>query len=315
MDKQIEAIFFLTDGLNNYGSILSTYDVPPIIDAIQEFKVVSHTDSAEYGGVLGGVVNVVTKTGTNELHGSAWEFARNAVFDAIPTFQSPTTPKAQFSQNQFGGSIGGPVILPRLYHGKDKTFFYGAYQGFRYTQTSNSPLFVPTTAELNGDLSALGRAIYNPFSTRPDPAHPGQFIRDIFPDAQIPKTLINQQMVALAQFVFPAAGPSFSNGAENANDPTPLTQNQDEFTVRVDHTFGAKDSAWFRYSFINSLQTSSGGVPGLPSILATPARNWGGAMYISSTRASPCKRSMLGARGSTIPRSALLNRRAPSSRR
>jgi hypothetical protein len=269
--------FFLTDGLNNYWSILSTYAVPPIIDAIQEFKIVSHTDSAEYGGVLGGVVNVVTKTGTNDLHGSAWEFARNGTFNAIPTFTAPGTPQPDFSQNQFGGAIGGPIILPKLYHGRDKTFFFGAYQGFRYTQTANTPLFVPTAAELNGDLSDLGRDIYNPFSTRPDPNKPGQFIRDKFPGAIIPKSLIDPRLVALAQFLYPAAGPAFNNGASNANDPTPITQNQDEFTVRVDHTFGAKDSAWFRYSFINSLLTQSGGLPGLPSTLATPARNWGGS--------------------------------------
>ena len=161
--------FFLTDGLNNYWSILSTYAVPPIIDAIQEFKIVSHADGAEYGGVLGGVVNVVTKTGTNDLHGSAWEFARNAIFDAIPTFTAPGTPQPDFSQNQFGGGIGGPVIIPKLYHGRDKTFFYGAYQGFRYTRTSNTPLLVPTAAELGGNLSDLGVPIYNPFTTAPTP--------------------------------------------------------------------------------------------------------------------------------------------------
>jgi len=275
--------FFLTDGLNNYGSILSTYDVAPIIDAIQEFKVVSHTDSAEYGGVLGGVVNVVTKTGTNALHGSAWEFARNTVFDARSTFSPAPIKKPDFSQNQFGGSVGGPVRIPKLYNGRDKTFFFGAYQGFRYNQTANSNLLVPTEAQLNGDLSSLRDSsgnliqIYNPFSTRPDPAHPGQFIRDPFPNNQIPKNLIDQRMVALAHFVYPTAGPLFNNNTANAVDPTPLQQNQDEFTVRVDHTFGAKDSAWFRYSFINSTQTQSGGVPGLLSTLQTPGRNWGGS--------------------------------------
>ena len=74
--------FFLMDGLYDYGAIESTYAIAPIIDAIQEFKVVSHTDDAEFGSVLGGVVNVVTKTGTNNLHGSAWEYLRNTVFDA-----------------------------------------------------------------------------------------------------------------------------------------------------------------------------------------------------------------------------------------
>ncbi|WP_263383791.1 carboxypeptidase-like regulatory domain-containing protein [Granulicella arctica] len=268
--------FFLTDGLNNYGSILSTYDVPPIIDAIQEFKIVSHTDSAEYGGVMGGVVNVVTKSGGNDFHGSGWEFARNDIFDARTYFLPTTSAKAVFQQNQFGGSIGGPVLIPKLYQGRDKTFFFGAYQGFRYNQTQNASLTVPTAAELNGDLSALGKDIYNPFTTRPDPAKPGQYIRDIFPGRQIPKSLIDPRMVAFAQFVYPAAGTALANGT-NAVDTTPLTQTQNEFTVRVDHTFGAKDSAWFRYSFINSLQTQSGGVPGLVSTLATPARNYGGS--------------------------------------
>jgi hypothetical protein len=274
--------FFLTDGLNNYGSILSTYDVPPIIDAIQEFKVVSHTDSAEYGGVLGGVVNVVTKSGTNDLHGSGWEFARNTIFDAVPTFQSSGA-KADFSQNQFGGSIGGPVIIPKLYHGQNKTFFFGAYQGFRYNQRSNSNLLVPTEAQLNGDLSTLVDSngheipIYNPYSTTQDPNHPGQFIRDRFPNNQIPSSLIDQRMVALAHFMYPTAGPLFNNNTANAVDTTPLHQNQDEFDVRVDHTFGSKDSAWFRYSFINSIQTQSAGLPGLISTLATPGRNWGGS--------------------------------------
>src|SRR5438445_2645852 len=88
--------FFLTDGLNNFVSFQSTYSVPPIVDAIQELKVVSHTDSAQFGSVLGGVVNVVTKSGTNDYHGTAWEYVRNTAFDARNTFLPhvlPSTPK------------------------------------------------------------------------------------------------------------------------------------------------------------------------------------------------------------------------------
>ena len=88
--------FFLMDGLYNYGAIESTYAVAPIIDAIQEFKVVSHTDNAEYGSVLGGVVNVVTKSGTNDLHGSGWEYVRNTVFDARNYFLPPSQSKPPF---------------------------------------------------------------------------------------------------------------------------------------------------------------------------------------------------------------------------
>src|SRR5277367_2077409 len=130
--------FFLMDGLYDYGAIESTYAIAPIIDAIQEFKVVSHTDDAEFGSVLGGTVNVVTKSGTNEFHGSAWEYIRNNVFDARTYFLPTTAKKAAYHQNQFGGAIGGPVRIPKLYDGRNKTFFYGAYQGFRYNQTSNA---------------------------------------------------------------------------------------------------------------------------------------------------------------------------------
>jgi hypothetical protein len=99
--------FFLTDGLNNQGPFLSTYAVPPIIDTIQEFKVVSHDDQAEFGSSLGGIINVVTKSGTNSLHGTAFEFVRNGAFDARNTYFD----KVQtFKQNEFGFSVGGPVI-------------------------------------------------------------------------------------------------------------------------------------------------------------------------------------------------------------
>src|SRR4051812_7449086 len=100
--------YFLTDGMNNFAAFLSTYAVPPIVDAIQEFKVVSHTDSSEFGSVLGGVVNVVTKSGTKQFHGSAWEYLRNDAFDSQDQF----APVVHFRQNQFGGAIGGPVALP-----------------------------------------------------------------------------------------------------------------------------------------------------------------------------------------------------------
>ncbi|MGB8478373.1 MAG: carboxypeptidase regulatory-like domain-containing protein [Acidobacteriaceae bacterium] len=269
--------FYLTDGLTNNVTFMSTYAVPPIVDAIQEFKVVSHTDSAEFGSVLGGVVNVVTKSGTNDLHGSAWEYARNAIFDARTYFLPKTAAKADFSQNQFGGSVGGPAWIPKLYNGKNKTFFFGAYQGFRYTQTSNSPLKVPTPAQLAGDESDWPTQIYNPFSTRPDPANPGQYIRDPFPGNQIPAGLIDPLMVAWATDLFPAAGPVFDSNGDNAVDTTPITMSQNEWTARMDRKLGANDSAWFRYSYNKATLTSSGGLPVAKTITPTEATNWGGS--------------------------------------
>ena len=281
--------YFLMDGLNNYGTIESTYAVPPIIDAIQEFKIVSHTDSAEYGDVLGGVVDVVTKSGTNQLHGAGWEYIRNNVFDAVPYFQAPGTPTPAFHQNQFGADLGGPVIFPKLYNGRNKSFFFGAYQGWRYSRPNDTNLLVPTAAELAGNEADNGQLqIYNPYQTV---AVGDSFERPAFAGNQIPANLIDPRMVAYAKFVFPQAGNFFqSNGhggfLYNAVDPTPLVQDQNEFNVRGDQSFGGKDSAWFRYSFINNTVTSSGGLPGLPTQLIIDSRDWGGSYVhiFSSTK-------------------------------
>lgn len=268
---------FLMDGLNDFGTLESTYAVPPIVDAVQEFKVVSHTDSPEFGSVLGGVVNVVTKSGTNDLHGSLWEYVRNTVFDARNYFLPQTQPIPAYHENQFGASGGGPIFLPKIYDGRNKSFFFGAYQGFRYSKVQDSNLLVPTAAQLAGDESGTASQIYNPFTTRPDPSNPGSYIRDPFPGNQIPASLIDPRMVAYAKFVYPQAGAFFSNGSANAIDPTPLIQDQNEFNVRGDQNFGSRDSAWFRYSWINSKVTTSGGLPSLKVNHPIQARDWGGS--------------------------------------
>ncbi len=263
--------FFLTDGINNQGPFLSTYAVPPIIDTIQEFKVVSHDDQAEFGASLGGIINVVTKSGTNSLHGTAFEFVRNDAFDARNTYFD----KVQtFKQNEFGFSVGGPVILPKLYNGRNKTFFYGAFQQFLYRSPANGYFRVPTEANYNGDLSDIPAQAYNPFSTREDPANPGSFIRDPFPGNQIPASLINQQMVAYAKATLPAAGPKL-NGENNALDTTPFHQNQREYTYRVDQNIRQSDFIWFRYSSADQDNTSSGGRPALVSLANRPTQNYG----------------------------------------
>ena len=161
--------YFFTDGLSNFGAFHSVYAVPPIIDEIQEFKVVSHADSAEYGSVIGGVVNVVTKSGTNDLHGSVFEYARNGIFDGQ---QPHTHSRPDFRQNEFGGVVGGPVLIPKLYNGKNKTFFFAAYQGFRYSLTQANDIRVPTAAELAGDLSSWGDADIQPVLYSTGPSQP-----------------------------------------------------------------------------------------------------------------------------------------------
>ncbi|MGH9395550.1 MAG: carboxypeptidase regulatory-like domain-containing protein [Terriglobia bacterium] len=258
--------FFLLDGLNDQNSFISTYNVSPIVDQVEEFKVESHNDSAEFGGVTGGVINVVTKAGTNQFHGSAWEFVRNNVFDARNTFLPTVTP---FQQNQFGGAIGGPVIIPHVYNGKNRTFFYAAYEGYRNHTPASSFFTTATPAELSGDFSALLNGpnpvqIYNPFSGRPDPNNPGQVLVDPFPNNQIPSNLINQGMQLYGKTLFPAPiTTSLSNVGINGIDTTPAITRQDTASLRFDHQFNERNSMWIRYSGYTQPDSRSGGIPGV----------------------------------------------------
>jgi len=264
--------FFMLDGINDQGAVTSTYDVAPIIDSIQEFKVNSHNDEAQYGGVLGGIVNVVTKSGTNEYHGTLFEYVRNNDFDARNTFVPNVTP---FKQNTFGGTLGGPLWIPKIYKGINRTFIYLGVEGFTFTQAAETLFRVPTAAELSGNLSDFPTQIYNPFSTRPDPNHPGQYIRDPFPNNQIPASLISPAAVAYAKAVLPQPIAIPGQTVNNAIDPTPLQQTQENYVARIDQTLGAKDNFWFRYNGTQFTQTSSGGYPGLLSNTTQPAQNYG----------------------------------------
>lgn len=136
---------FLLDGSNDLGSFIGNYNFAPILDTVQEFKVQSHNDEAEFGQVLGGIVNVVTRSGTNEYHGSLWEFLRNEKLDARNFFAAARNP---LRQNQFGVAGGGPLRVPKLYNGTNRTFFFGGYEGYRQSQASSTPLLAPTPAEL-----------------------------------------------------------------------------------------------------------------------------------------------------------------------
>ncbi|MGH9402231.1 MAG: TonB-dependent receptor [Terriglobia bacterium] len=242
---------FLVNGINDEGSINTTYAVPPILDDIQEFKVDSHNDLVQFGGVTGGVVNVVTKSGTNHLHGVGWEYLRDSAFDA----RDPFFPNVQaLRQNQFGANVGGPVLLPH-YNGRNRTFFFGSYEGFRNHAPSQTLALVPTAAELQGDLSDLGVPIYNPFSTRPDPNKLGQYLRDPFSGGVIPQNLLDPTMVKFAQSAYPAPSATGIAGA-NFSATSPLVTDQNEYSVRVEEQLGTSNSFWFRYSNISQPTTS-----------------------------------------------------------
>ena len=152
----------------------------PSVEGIQEFRIQTNAFAAEYGRSGGGLVTLVTKSGTNHIHGSVYEFFRNSKLDANNFFTNRAGVKlASFKRNQFGGSFGGPIYLPKVYNGKNKTFFFTDYEGQRRRRSSTAQHTVPTDLERRGDFSqtytAAGvvRPVYNPFTTRPDPARAG----------------------------------------------------------------------------------------------------------------------------------------------
>jgi len=266
---------YLLDGINNYGSIRDTYAVQPTLDDIQEFKVQSHNDEAQFGQVLGGIVNIVTKSGTNQFHGGAWEFLRNDALDAANYFHPNKTP---LKQNQFGGAIGGPVTLPH-YDGHNKTFFYVSYEGFRNHTASNNFFRTPTPAQLNGDFSNLdsqGVQLYNPFSNNgssvqpfmcsvngnPLPA-PGNIQAAGTPCNKIPSSMINSTTVNFAKTFYPApvTVPGFPQW--NGIDTTPNIVRQDQVSVRFDQQIGTKDRFFVRWTAAWEPITGSGGYPTL----------------------------------------------------
>ncbi len=142
----------LIDGMDNNERLIGTIGVRPSIDAIQEVKVLTGLYTAEIGRSVGGVVDLITKSGTNNFHGSAFEFFRNDIFDSNTWVQTPTAnrPKAELRQNQFGASIGGPII-------KGKTFFFGDYEGFRQVkgQTFTRQRFLPRTRKPTPETSPI----------------------------------------------------------------------------------------------------------------------------------------------------------------
>ena len=269
---------FLLDGANDLA-FLGNYNYAPIIDDIQEFKIQSNNDLAEFGGVAGGTVNVLTKAGTNAFHGSAWEFLRNEQLDARSFFLPTRNP---LRQNQFGVTSGGPVVIPKVYQGKNRTFFFFAYEGFRQSQRAQSIVRTPTPAELSGDFSSLlsqGIPLYNPFSTQPDPANPGEFVRDVFPGNIIPSQLLSPAAELYAKTLFPAPGVPVPGG--NLYDTTPANLDQDSYTGRIDQSIGTHDMLFGRISYLNESSSSTAGYPG--ALTEVAITGWNTSVHESHT--------------------------------
>jgi len=264
---------YMLDGINNQDTFYSELALNPIIETLEEFKVQSHNDSAEVGGVMGGVINTATKSGTNELHGNLWEVFQNDALNARNAFEQRVNP---YKGHIFGGTAGGPVWLPRLYNGRNRTFFFFGYQATLNRSPARSYFRVPTEANLEGDLSDWPRPIYNPFTTRANPAQAGTFMRDPFPGNRIPLSLIKPGMVYLAKTVLPK--PEYTGIADrNAVNRTPNRNRNQSLSIRIDHKFSDSDSLWVRYSGSYDANKRAGALPAIANLVDGRAHNLAGS--------------------------------------
>ncbi len=232
-------VSFRLDGANNNDLYTNANQPFPFPDALQEFSVQTANYSAKYGGNAGGVVNVVTRSGANELHGSLLEFVRNAEFNARNFFAAK---RDQLKRNQYGGTISGPIMIPHLYDGRNRDFFFFGYQGTRIRNIGGtSSAFVPTVANENGDFSnVLTANPSNPFGKATLVVDP--LTGNPFPGNIIPKNRLDPAALAFLKYI-----PVAASGNGQLFYSVPLAQNFDEYVTRVDHSFSERDRLTARY--------------------------------------------------------------------
>jgi hypothetical protein len=243
---------YFIDGIEFMDYDAMTFSFSPSIDALSEFKVETSSYGAESGGAPGGQVNLITRRGTNQYRGTVWLFNRNDAltqsYDAIAS-RGVTNPR--LNRNQFGVNFGGPVYIPKVYNGKDKTFFFFNWEEGRLLQAANPGLrIVATEAQRGGDFRGLLNATSRQPLTLRDPLNAG-IVGNV-----IPASRLSPQARAFIQFT---PLPNTQQGLQNfiSQRPTGLSQ-QDTYTGRVDHVFSAKDTIFARYIFNDTFEA---GIP------------------------------------------------------
>jgi outer membrane receptor protein involved in Fe transport len=248
---------FMIDGADNVNAVDAGYVLKPPIDAIAEFRILTHNANAEFGRNTGSTTNIVTRGGTNSFHGAVWEFLRNDAMDASDYFTHSVQP---LKQNQFGATFGGPIL-------KDKTFFFGYYEGFRNRQGETVPATVPSLAERQGNFAELCTSGFtNGLCNDPNPAD-GQQLYNFLTGAPVPNNqLTSIDPIAsniLPFFPLPNSGPNGFIATQT------LSESNDQFGLRLDHYLSHVDTLNFRYMFsggptTDPLSPVGANVPGFP---------------------------------------------------
>lgn len=244
------------DGAPVNTEYLNATALIPTQDSLQEFRVMTNNLPPEYGRLAGGAVQFRTKSGTNSLHGTAYEYLRNKVLNANTFFgKQANLPNPAFTQNQFGFNVGGPLYIPHVYDGRNKTFFFVNWEGFALRQGVTYKQTVPTAAELSGDLSDQGTPIYDPLTTcgapGAPPCAPGepQYNRVQFPGAVIPASRLNPTSVAYLKTFFPAPNvPGAAPGTPNYVTNGSSGGNNYETVVHIDQNVSSKQHISARYT-------------------------------------------------------------------
>ena len=249
------------------------YAVAPNVDAVQEFRVQTNALAAEFGMTGGGVINLVTKSGTNQFRGSLFEFLRDDAFDANGwTNNRNNLDKSPLNYNQFGGTIGGPIWMPKKlgilsYDGRSRSFFFFNYEGIRFDSTTTALTRVPTELERRGDFSetfirtANGEftrvQLYDPATTRPNPAGSG-FVRDPLGSPVIPGPRLDPVAVrALQSYPLPNRAPEDPTGRDNFISTPGIVSDTNQFTTRVDHQVNDANRLFVRYSQSDAVNTGN----------------------------------------------------------
>ncbi len=242
---------------NNVSNLQTGYT--PIQDSVAEFSVITNSLAAEYGRTGGGVINVATRGGTNNIHISAYDFIRNSKLDTNTWLNNRNGVKlAAFQRNQFGGTAGGPIVIPHLYDGRNKTFFFFSEQSTRSRQGTQSQASVPIADWLNGDFSNLRNGsgqpiiLYDPVTAADDGT--GRFVRQAFPGNKIPRERFDPVAVNLLKY-YPKPNATPTNAFTQQNNffaSGKTANNNDKFDSRIDHNFGSKMRVFARGSYEHS---------------------------------------------------------------
>ena len=254
---------FSMDGIDNNMMMMNSPGASPPMDAIQEFKVATNT-SAEFGRSAGANVNIAIKSGTRDFHGSAYEYFRNDKLDANDFFANRSgTGKVAFRQNQYGASIGGPVLPLR-----ESTFFFFNWEGYRRRRGAQAFANFPTSLQRSGDFSELSQKIYDPFTGRNEG---GNLVRDQFANNAIPQS---QQSGAIREFLdIMIPLPTLSGLTQNFVNTASVSNDRDFFVVKGDHHAGDNDTFSVRYLHQDVGQLSPGSNPFLTGESRFDVRN------------------------------------------